>query len=291
MPELVPESSDGESDEEVTFAEKRMTTYAKLLWGDPEQIRAALLKEAEMNGATAEVEQHISDYRKEQLAKADPDLAKQVRDDIALRISADKERLLRERDVHYFPLQQAAEGVRYLTHQVRGVDWDKDSAARKVISRKIVVKLLKRMVQVRPPPAFDVHQHVQHTVYDNTYATTGMGLGSQKDNSIERVDQAGDEVSVLRMTYINSFRVAINAKECVLTEQDVALIARRGPYTRDFQRVLAPRALTTWVVRTEELFVVGSALATLANVRLRRALGSWVSAADARALSPSPLPT
>ena len=107
MPELVPESSDGESDEEVTFAEKRMTTYAKLLWGDPEQIRAALLEEAEMNGATAEVEQHISDYRKEQLAKAAPDLAKQVRDDIALRISADKERLLRERDVHYFPLQQA----------------------------------------------------------------------------------------------------------------------------------------------------------------------------------------
>ena len=36
MPELVPESSDGESDEEVTFAEKRMTTYAKLLWGDPD---------------------------------------------------------------------------------------------------------------------------------------------------------------------------------------------------------------------------------------------------------------
>ena len=182
----MPEQEGHESDGEEEFAEKRLTVYAKLLWGSPEQIRAALLKEAEMNGAAAEVDQHISEYRKQQLARADDELANTIRDDIMLRISADKERLLRERDVHYYPFLQACEGVRFLTHQVREVDWDKDCAARKVIHRKMVVKLLKRMLQLRPPPPFDVHKHLVHTVYDNTYATQGKGLGSQKSNAIER---------------------------------------------------------------------------------------------------------
>ena len=50
-PRLVPEPKESD-DEEEAFAEKRLTTYSRLLWGNPEQIRAALLKEAQMKLAS-----------------------------------------------------------------------------------------------------------------------------------------------------------------------------------------------------------------------------------------------
>ena len=53
-----------------------------------------------------------------------------------------------------------------------------------------------------------------------------------------RVDEQGKKIKKQRVTYINSFDLAVDARECVLSQEAVDAIAEHGPYTQDFARIL-----------------------------------------------------
>ena len=56
--------------------------------------------------------------------------------------------------------------------------------------------------------------------------------------STGRVDENGKKVKLQRVTYINSFDLAVDARESVLSPEAVDTIAKIGPYTQDFARIL-----------------------------------------------------
>ena len=68
------------------------------------------------------------------------------------RVSADLERLRRERNMHYIPFSQAVKGAVFLIDQVKNVTWDAERMARRVVGRDYAHDLLQAMIDVRPPP-------------------------------------------------------------------------------------------------------------------------------------------
>lgn len=220
-------------------ADQRLDMFAQLLWLPAAGLRKAALIEAELNGAYAEVESSVSDYRLRQLARDGPE-AQRKRDDAVLRLSRDKERARRERDYHHVPLMQLARGIKMLDKQVKHSVWSDETKARQVVGRKLAKQAVHRMHALRPLPDYPVHALVYHVTHDNTYATQQKGLGSQRSRNVERVDSNGDSVEVFRMHYVNSFGVPVDQREVEMSQQEWALIAQRGPYSGAFQRVLVP---------------------------------------------------
>ena len=106
-----------------TVADQRLEIFAQLLWLTPADLRKVALIEAELNGADAEVEGSVSDYRLRQMARDGPE-AQCKRHDVVLRLSQDKERARRERDYHHVPLMQLARGIKLLDKQVKESVWE-----------------------------------------------------------------------------------------------------------------------------------------------------------------------
>ena len=234
------EASDEQEKNARRYAEERFRLYARIAWMPAEDIRKILLNcEAMSNGAWEAVDEHASGYRLRQMSLDGP-AAVRAREDAALRISGDFERLRREKDVHYMPLSQALKSVKLLCHQTQRQDWNAERRSRSVAGRDFARKLLEVMHAERPDPPFEVNEHVANATCDNTYATASKGLGSQKNRAVERLDTNGDEVEVFRMHYVNSFDLAVDARECQLSPEAVRLILARGPYTQSFERISAP---------------------------------------------------
>ena len=222
-----------------TVADQRLEIFAQLLWLTPADLRKVALIEAELNGADAEVEGSVSDYRLRQMARDGPE-AQCKRHDVVLRLSQDKERARRERDYHHVPLMQLARGIKLLDKQVKESVWEDETKARRVVGRKLATRAVRRMHAIRPPPDYAVHPLVYHVTHDNTYATQQKGLGSQRNRSVERVDSTGAAVEVFRMHYVNSHGIAVDRREVEMSQKEWELIAQRGPYSGAFQRVLVP---------------------------------------------------
>ena len=112
----------------TVVADQRLDIFAQLLWLSAAGLRRVALIEAELNGAYAEVEGSVSDYRLRQMARDVPE-AQRKRDDVALRLSQDKERARRERDYHHVPLMQLAMGIKMLDKQVKQSVWVSETMA------------------------------------------------------------------------------------------------------------------------------------------------------------------
>ena len=190
-----------------------------------------------------------------------------ARDDVALRLSQDKERARRERDYHHVPLMQLAMGIKMLDKQVKQSVWVSETKARQVVGRKLARRAVHRMHALRPPPDFPVHPLVYHVTHDNTYATQQKGLGSQRSRRVERVDSTGDSVETFRMHYVNSLGIAVDRREVEMSQQEWELVAQRGPYSGAFQRVLVP--------------LRPAASVSVMNTLLEEAAGRTASALDA----------
>ena len=126
------------------------------MWLSAAGLRRVALIEAELNGAYAEVEGSVSDYRLRQMARDGPE-AQRKRDDVALRLSQDKERARRERDYHHVPLMQLAMGIKMLDKQVKQSVWVSETKARQVVGRKLARRAVHRMHALSPPPDYPVH--------------------------------------------------------------------------------------------------------------------------------------
>ena len=223
--------------ESVPCAESRMTLYARLAWlGDYSLIFKA---EAAINGAAAAIFSHMSSWRKRLLGKGGAVAAREQERSEA-RISQDYERLARERSVRHIPFSQAAKAISWLVDQVPTVEWNVERARRALPGQKWTTQLLEKMLELRPPPEFTVHKLIRCFVFDQTYAVTGRGsgAGSKYTNPVQKVDGTGNKIKKERRVYINSFDLAVDARECQLSSAAIDLIAQRGPYTQDFARVL-----------------------------------------------------
>jgi hypothetical protein len=230
------ESAAGVPVEEHTEARAaaRLRAYAVLAWED--DYEPMFMLEAELNGAVAEAERYESSYRARQVRGGDENARRRS----VKRISADLERLRRERNVHYVPFSQAVKGAVFLIDQVKSATWDAERRARRVVKREYAHDLLQAMVDVRPPPPEPANDDVDFFVFDQTYASAGggHGAGSTHANPVGRIDDKGERIKTQRETYIISFDVHIGTRELQLSDAARDLIGRRGPYTEDFARVL-----------------------------------------------------
>ena len=213
------------------------TLYAMLAWLPDYTHIFRLL--ATQNGADAQVEQHASQYRLTKMRR-EGDEAEEVRMRSVMRISHDIDRQKREKNMHYVPFAQAVKSIVFLSDQVKAATWENERRNKRVPGKQFAMDVLRRMVDVRPKPAFTVHQHIAHAVFDNTYSTQGAGTGSQRSRANERIDGEGHKLVRQRAVYINSMDVAVNEKLCVLSQSALDQIAQHGPYTQEFSRVLIP---------------------------------------------------
>ena len=124
--------------------------------------------------------------------------------------------------------------------QLSTAEWSAASSLRELPSKPFTKQFLMRMVELRPAPTFARHAHIVSFVFDQTYAikARGSGAGSKYTNPVGRVDEKGDKIAKQRVVYINSFDLAVDARECRLSEAAINTIAERGPYTQDFARIL-----------------------------------------------------
>lgn len=135
---------------------------------------------------------------------------------------------------------QAMHAVSSLAIKLPVAEWAAATRQRQMPNKTYAIRLLARMMEVRPPPAFELHPHIVSFVFDQTYIAKGRcsGAGSTFTNPVGRVDEKGDKIQKQRAVYINSFDLAIDARECYLSPAAVDLIAEHGPYTQDFARIL-----------------------------------------------------
>ena len=127
-----------------------------------------------------------------------------------------------------------------MANQLTEAEWTASTRAREMPSKHFAKALILKMMEVRPPPPFALHPHIVSFVFDQTYAAKGRksGAGSTYTNPVRRVDEKGETISKQRVVYINSFDLAVDARECCLSPAAVKVIAERGPYTQDFARIL-----------------------------------------------------
>ena len=187
------------------YADDRILLYAQLAWAP--DYKEIFRFEAEINGSLDSVEDYASGYRKRQMRAG----VEGVAEDSAMRISEDRERLERERNVHYVPFSQAMKGVNFLIDQVPTHTWRVERKAKRVVGRAYATKLLWQMLECRPPPSTPENEFFQMFVYDQTYATAGggHGVGSNSHNGVGRFDAEGKRIRVQREVYINAFDVHI----------------------------------------------------------------------------------
>ena len=127
-----------------------------------------------------------------------------------------------------------------MANQVSTLEWTVATGRREMPTRHYAKQLLEKMMEVRPPPNFALHPHIVSFVFDQTYAVKGRGsgAGSKYTNPVGRVDEKGEKIKKQRVVYVNSFDMAIDARECCLSPAAVQVIAEYGPYTQDFARIL-----------------------------------------------------
>jgi len=248
--EVVPPEKPPEPEKpKVNNAAARLEFYARIAWLPEYSVIYAM--EAELNGASVAVEQHASGYRRRQLKKSGNE---DKRSASVMRISQDHERFLREANMHYVPFSQAIKSANYVVDQEARKSFDKERKDRRVAGRDFGTALLAAMVKpgIRPEPEEPRNPDVTHFVFDqtNVMAGGGTGHGSKKFGGIGRLDEDGKRVEVQRETYINSFDVYVSDSDCQLSDAARDTIARRGPYTQDFARVvpiLAPERAETFM--------------------------------------------
>ena len=114
--------------------------------------------------------------------------------------------------------------------------WVAERKARRVPGRTWALKLLRRMVPLRPPPPFDPSEEVKLFVVDQTYARTGgSGVGITRYRAVETLDAAGDRNNrETRLVYMNGLERPVALR---LSAAAAALIDVWGPYTQSFDRV------------------------------------------------------
>ena len=246
-------------------SEARLELYARLAWMP--EYSAVYELEAEINGAAAAVEHYLSDHRRQQMSAGNEN----VRMQSMLRISQDHERLMRERSRHYVPFSQAIKAANWVIDQVPTLTWEKERKDRKIAGRTFGTKLLWKMLDVRPEPMGETNPDCSFCVFDqvNAMAGGGHGHGSKKFGGIGRIDEKGKRIEVQRETYVNIFDVHVSASDCRLSDAAREVIARRGPYTQDFSRILpvmAPERANTFM--NEMLVNACTSLRGLTDVRL-----------------------
>ena len=268
----VPEQPEEDPKEALSFnAEQRLEFYAMLAWLP--DYSAVYDMEAEINGATAMVDSYTSGYRRRQMAAA-AGSDNEARRKSVLRLSVDKERMLREKNIHHISFAQAIKGVMFLIEQVKAKVWDKERKDRCVPGRDYAQRMLWKMLEMRPEPEEPRSELITWRVFDQTNVMAGGGTGghgSKKFGGIGRLDKDGKVIAVQRETYINAFEVFVAAGDCQLSDRAIDVISRKGPYTQDFVRVLpvmAPGRVETFM--SQLLLNACAALRMVTDVRLTK---------------------
>ena len=148
--------------------------------------------------------------------------------------------LARTANVLYVPFSQAMKAIVFLCACVAKPVWAAERKARRVVSREYAVEMLREMSRCRPEPAFEVAdpELIASIAYDQTYAKAAGKTGISSYSAVQTVDAQGKAVDRERMTYINGQHFPVPDAAISLSAADRALLARVGPYTQDFVRVL-----------------------------------------------------
>ena len=220
------------------YAEARIAEMAKIAWMTASEFRELLLLVAKSNGSYDEVLNVSSGYRKAQIARGG-DEGRLVHEAAAIRLSTAKERELREYNREYIPVEQVFRAISFLARQERNAEWAKEVRGKRVVSRSIARNVLEKMLETRPIFP-NRHPHIFDVTADNCHAAEGKGSGSQKNRAVQRLDEDGDPINTVSQEYIASFDIAVDVRECPLSDAAVRQIAARGPYTQSFERVMVP---------------------------------------------------
>ena len=116
-----------------------------------------------------------------------------------------------------------------------------ESCGRRLASKPSTLKFMRMMRDVRPPPRFEIGQHVSLYIADQTYQWVGMKKRGRRQ-SLERHDARGMPMAISHEVYVNSVKVLLPSSLGTLSDAAITQIkANRGsPYTEDYHNILDP---------------------------------------------------
>jgi hypothetical protein len=260
----------------VNSSWQRFNVYAMLAWSY-QYKEIAELEELRFEDQVDElVADNSSKYMRRQMRAAGStgeESTRRMRDRMGDTAGA----LWRSQNVRNIPFTQAVKAVSYTYSRVSDVHWVRERRLRRVAGRPFARTLLEVMADNRPPPAFEVDDDVVSVAFDQTYCRkSGVSTGSSRYSAVQTVTSDGEIKKPERIVYINGQDFPAPAP--LLSPAARALIARRGPYTQDFHRVIPPLQpdrvdsfLDTLLLRMVQLIAL-SAQPGFSTLELMRAL-------------------
>ena len=145
---------------------------------------------------------------------------------------------LRAANQRAWSFSQLARSISYFSQRTPRRVWRDETRGRRIATHETTIRLLDRMVEVEPQPAFTLHETVSVFCMDQTFKWLGANKQAKGHRGEERMDEHGMPIRIQHLVYVNGIKLRLPDTLPMLTANDLLYLKVQGtPYTEDFRNV------------------------------------------------------